>query len=64
MEYAPFGIDISESRARFDEAAAMIVAALESGWISGDGPYYPQAKTVTCSTIAAKYPPRLGVHRR
>jgi len=35
---------MSESRARFDEAAAMIVDALESGWISGDGPYYPQPK--------------------
>ena len=30
MEYAPFGIDMSESRARFDEAAEMIVAALET----------------------------------
>jgi alkanesulfonate monooxygenase SsuD/methylene tetrahydromethanopterin reductase-like flavin-dependent oxidoreductase (luciferase family) len=45
MEYAPFGIDMSESRARFDEAAAMIVAALESGWITGDGPYYPRPRT-------------------
>jgi alkanesulfonate monooxygenase SsuD/methylene tetrahydromethanopterin reductase-like flavin-dependent oxidoreductase (luciferase family) len=45
MEYAPFGTDMSESRARFDEAAAMIVAALESGWISGDGPYYPRPRT-------------------
>ena len=45
MEYAPFGVDMSESRARFDEAAAMIAAALETGWIEGDGPYYPQPRT-------------------
>ena len=43
-EYAPFQIPMSESRARFDEAAAMIVSALESGWIDGDGPFYPQPR--------------------
>jgi len=45
MEYAPFGIEMSESRERFDEAAAMIAEALESGWIGGDGPYYPRPRT-------------------
>jgi alkanesulfonate monooxygenase SsuD/methylene tetrahydromethanopterin reductase-like flavin-dependent oxidoreductase (luciferase family) len=44
-EYAPFRIPMSESRGRFDEAAAMIVQALETGWIEGDGPYYPQPRT-------------------
>jgi len=44
-EYAPFRIPMSESRGRFDEAAAMIVEALETGWIEGDGPYYPQPRT-------------------
>lgn len=44
-EYAGFGIDMEESRARFDEAAPMILAALETGFIEGDGPYYPQART-------------------
>jgi alkanesulfonate monooxygenase SsuD/methylene tetrahydromethanopterin reductase-like flavin-dependent oxidoreductase (luciferase family) len=44
-EYAPFGIPMSESRGRFDEAAAMIVSALETGWIEGDGPYYPTPRT-------------------
>ena len=44
-EYAGFGIDMEESRARFDEAAPMILAALETGFIAGDGPYYPQART-------------------
>jgi alkanesulfonate monooxygenase SsuD/methylene tetrahydromethanopterin reductase-like flavin-dependent oxidoreductase (luciferase family) len=45
MEYAPFQIDMAESRARFDEAAKMIVEALETGHIEGDGPYYPQPRT-------------------
>jgi alkanesulfonate monooxygenase SsuD/methylene tetrahydromethanopterin reductase-like flavin-dependent oxidoreductase (luciferase family) len=44
-EYEPFGIPMSESRGRFDEAAAMIVTALETGWIEGDGPYYPTPRT-------------------
>jgi alkanesulfonate monooxygenase SsuD/methylene tetrahydromethanopterin reductase-like flavin-dependent oxidoreductase (luciferase family) len=44
-EYAGFGIDMSTSRDRFDEAAAMILDALDSGFIEGSGPYYPQART-------------------
>jgi alkanesulfonate monooxygenase SsuD/methylene tetrahydromethanopterin reductase-like flavin-dependent oxidoreductase (luciferase family) len=44
-EYAGFGIDMSESRARFDEAAAMILDALDTGVIRGDGPFYPRAPT-------------------
>lgn len=44
-EYAGFGIDMSESRARFDEAAAMILDALDTGFIEGAGPHYPQART-------------------
>lgn len=44
-EYAGFGIDMGESRARFDEAAAMILTALDTGWIEGAGPFYPQART-------------------
>jgi alkanesulfonate monooxygenase SsuD/methylene tetrahydromethanopterin reductase-like flavin-dependent oxidoreductase (luciferase family) len=45
MEYAPFQIPMNESRARFDEASVMIVNALESGWIEGDGTFYPQPRT-------------------
>ena len=45
VEYRSFGIDMNESRARFDEAARMIVEAVEKGWIEGDGPYYPQPRT-------------------
>lgn len=44
-EYAGFGIDMGTSRDRFDEAAAMILAALDSGFIEGGGPHYPQART-------------------
>jgi alkanesulfonate monooxygenase SsuD/methylene tetrahydromethanopterin reductase-like flavin-dependent oxidoreductase (luciferase family) len=45
IEYDHFGIDMGESRDRFDEAARMIVDALEKGFIEGDGPYYPQPRT-------------------
>jgi alkanesulfonate monooxygenase SsuD/methylene tetrahydromethanopterin reductase-like flavin-dependent oxidoreductase (luciferase family) len=44
-EYEGFGIDMGESRERFDEASRMIVDALESGFIEGAGPYYPQTRT-------------------
>ncbi len=44
-EYAGFGISMEESRDRFDEAARMVLDALEHGFIEGDGPYYPQART-------------------
>jgi alkanesulfonate monooxygenase SsuD/methylene tetrahydromethanopterin reductase-like flavin-dependent oxidoreductase (luciferase family) len=44
-EYEGFGIPMDESRDRFDEGARMVLAALESGFIEGDGPYYPQART-------------------
>jgi alkanesulfonate monooxygenase SsuD/methylene tetrahydromethanopterin reductase-like flavin-dependent oxidoreductase (luciferase family) len=44
-EYAPFGVDMNESRQRFDEAARMIIEALDKGFIEGDGPFYPQLRT-------------------
>src|SRR5437764_2066016 len=44
-EYAGFGIPMDESRDRFDEAAPMILTALETGVIEGDGPYFPQPRT-------------------
>src|SRR4029078_10478775 len=43
-EYAGFGIPMDESRDRFDEAARMILAALETGSIEGVGPYLPQPR--------------------
>lgn len=45
-EFSHFhGIAMDESRARFDEGAAMVLEALRTGWIEGDGPYYPQPRT-------------------
>lgn len=43
-EYEGMGIDMAESRQRFDEAAPMILAALESGCMGeSDAGHYPQA---------------------
>ncbi len=45
-EYEPFrGIEMDESRGRFDEAAPMILEALETGFIEGSGSFYPQPRT-------------------
>lgn len=44
-EFAAFRVNMDESRARFDEAAPMIVQALKTGFIEGDGPYYRQPRT-------------------
>lgn len=44
-EYEPFGIPMDESRERFDEAARMVIDALETGFIEGGGPHYPQPRT-------------------
>ena len=43
-EFAAFRLSMDESRGRFDEAAPMIVKALETGFIEGDGPYYRQPR--------------------
>lgn len=44
-EYAPFaGVEMDSSRTRFDESSAMLVEALESGFIEGQGPHYPQPR--------------------
>jgi alkanesulfonate monooxygenase SsuD/methylene tetrahydromethanopterin reductase-like flavin-dependent oxidoreductase (luciferase family) len=44
MEYEAFRQDMNESRERFDESAAMILEALETGVIEGNGPFYKQPK--------------------
>jgi len=45
-EYGHFrGIEMDESRDRFDEGSLMVQKALETGYIEGDGPFYPQART-------------------
>ena len=38
-EYEQFGIDMDTSRERFDEAVPMIIKALETGFIEGDGKF-------------------------
>jgi len=43
-EFAAFRQTMEESRERFDESAAMILAALRTGWIEGDGKYYKQPR--------------------
>jgi alkanesulfonate monooxygenase SsuD/methylene tetrahydromethanopterin reductase-like flavin-dependent oxidoreductase (luciferase family) len=45
IEYDYFGVDMSESRERFDEAAAMVLSALRTGYIEGDGKYYARKRT-------------------
>ena len=45
-EYVQFDLDMDDSRARFDEAAPMILAALENGYIEGNGPHFKQPKAV------------------
>lgn len=44
-EYEAFGIDMGEARGRFNEAAKMVLEALETGFIEGHGPFYPQKRT-------------------
>jgi alkanesulfonate monooxygenase SsuD/methylene tetrahydromethanopterin reductase-like flavin-dependent oxidoreductase (luciferase family) len=43
-EFAAFRGTMDESRERFDEAAPMIVDALRTGWIEGDGKFYRQPR--------------------
>lgn len=44
-EFAAFNQTMEQSRERFDEAAAMILSALATGTIEGDGKYYKQPRT-------------------
>ena len=44
MEYTGFRLDMNEARERFDEAAAMITTAVETGVAEGPGPFYPQPR--------------------
>lgn len=43
-EYEGFGLDMNESRERFDEAAEMILRGLEEGFVENDGTFYKQKK--------------------
>ncbi|MGE0419090.1 MAG: LLM class flavin-dependent oxidoreductase [Acetobacteraceae bacterium] len=44
-EFAAFRLSMDESRGRFDEAAPMIIDALKTGFMEGDGQYYKQPRT-------------------
>jgi alkanesulfonate monooxygenase SsuD/methylene tetrahydromethanopterin reductase-like flavin-dependent oxidoreductase (luciferase family) len=44
-EFAAFRLSMDESRERFDEAAPMIINALKTGFIEGDGKFYKQPRT-------------------
>ena len=44
-EFHAFRGTMDESRERFDEAAAMIVEALKTGYIEGNGKFYKQPRT-------------------
>ena len=43
-EFNAFRMTMDESRGRFDEAAPMIVKALKTGFMEGDGPHYKQPR--------------------
>src|SRR4051812_17148562 len=43
-EYAGYRQDMNESRERFDEAAELLIRALTTGSVEGDGPYYVQPR--------------------
>jgi alkanesulfonate monooxygenase SsuD/methylene tetrahydromethanopterin reductase-like flavin-dependent oxidoreductase (luciferase family) len=44
-EFETFGIPMAESRDRFDESAKMIIEALETGVMEGDGPHFKTPRT-------------------
>ena len=44
-EFEAFRISMDESRGRFDEAAAMVIEALKTGFIESDGQHYKQPRT-------------------
>ncbi|MEV7694673.1 LLM class flavin-dependent oxidoreductase [Microbacterium sp. NPDC089189] len=44
IEFEGMRIPVSESRERMDEMVPMIIQALETGFIEGDGPFYPQPR--------------------
>jgi alkanesulfonate monooxygenase SsuD/methylene tetrahydromethanopterin reductase-like flavin-dependent oxidoreductase (luciferase family) len=43
-EFAAFRLSMDESRERFDEAAPMIINALKTGFMEGDGRFYKQPR--------------------
>jgi len=43
-EFNAFRLSMDESRGRFDEAAPMIIEALKTGFMEGNGPFYKQPR--------------------
>ncbi|MEO5901330.1 MAG: LLM class flavin-dependent oxidoreductase [Ilumatobacteraceae bacterium] len=58
-EFAAFGIDMEESRERFDEGSMMVKLALETGFIEGPGPHYPQPRAAIRPAPARSFADRL-----
>ncbi len=44
IEYDRFGLDMNESRERFNEGYEMIMRGLRTGIVEGDGPHYKQPR--------------------
>jgi alkanesulfonate monooxygenase SsuD/methylene tetrahydromethanopterin reductase-like flavin-dependent oxidoreductase (luciferase family) len=44
LEYDRFGLDMNQSRERFNEGYEMIMRGLRTGIVEGDGPHYPQPR--------------------
>jgi alkanesulfonate monooxygenase SsuD/methylene tetrahydromethanopterin reductase-like flavin-dependent oxidoreductase (luciferase family) len=44
VEYDAFSVPMSASRGRFAEAAGMILSAMETGFIEGNGEHFPQPR--------------------
>ncbi len=43
-EFEGFGVNMAESRERFDQAAAIILEGLETGFVEADTPHYKQSR--------------------
>ncbi len=59
MEYETFRLDMAEARDRYNESTAMVLEALETGIIHGDGPYYPQPEIELRPRPASSFADRL-----
>lgn len=59
-EYEGMGIDMSESRQRFDESAQLVLDALESGFMHNEAPvHYPQSRTEIRPSPGASFKRRI-----
>lgn len=59
MEYADFGLDMGEARERFDEAVAMILDGLETGYVEGSGRFFDQPRARLAPAATAGFRHRL-----